>query len=362
MAEIEVLIVDDSEYDRESIGRQLNRAKQFDCRVLEAEDGAACLELLRGGSRPDCILLDYSLPGQDGIRVLAEIMEHDPLAAVVMIASEGNENVAVEAMKVGAYDYLVKKDIHADLVGHTIGNVIGRAAMARELHEQQENLAEFARVLVHDLQAPLRSIRMRSEMLRESLPPDALAAGGQHLDAMHRASDRLQQLILSLRSYTEADAEEPVWGQIPLLNVIGAVQLALAPVLAETGAQLTADADLPNVPGDEPQIQQLFQNLVANGIKYNESDLPAVHISATTDDTGVTVTVRDNGIGVDPAHHERIFEPFKRLHGHATYEGTGLGLATCRKIATRHRGRLWCESRPGEGAAFHLLLPIGKVD
>lgn len=357
MAQTEVLIVDDSEDDREAIRRAVRKIRLLDCNVLEAEDGPSCLELLRGGARVDCILLDYSLPGQDGIRVLRQIISDDPQAAVIMITGQGNEELAVEAMKIGALDYLVKQDINTDLVGRTIGNAIRRADMSRKLREQQENLAEFGRVLVHDLNAPLRSIRLRSEMLRDSLPPEAAEEAGDHLDALHRASNRLEQLIRSLKNYTEADADTPEGQEVPLSILVENVRTALASDLEAASAQLSAEPDLPAVFGDEPQLVQLLQNLVANGIKYNQSDRPAVHISADGDEQGVTVQVRDNGIGIDPAHHERIFEPFKRLHGRGSYEGTGLGLATCAKIAERHRGRLWCSSTPGEGAVFHLFLP-----
>jgi light-regulated signal transduction histidine kinase (bacteriophytochrome) len=360
MTPTDILIVDDSEDDREAIARQLNRVPHLDIRLHEAEDGAECLAKLQDGRSFGCVLLDYSLPGQDGIRVLHQILAVEPTLPVIMITGQGNEDVAVEAMKIGAYDYLVKQDIHVDLVGRTISNAMQRARMARRLNEQQESLAEFARVLVHDLRAPLRSIRMRSEMLRESLPPETVEESSGHLDAMHKATDRLDRLIQSLQRYTEADVDTGDWTGVELTSVVDAVQSALTPGLQEAGASMTAQADLPTVHGDEPQLVQLIQNLVANGIKYNQSAAPAVHVKADVTDDGITIQVSDNGIGIDAKHHERIFEPFKRLHGRAAYAGTGLGLATCTKIVERHAGRIWCSSEPGEGATFHVFLPTEK--
>lgn len=357
MEPVRILVVDDSEDDREAIGRQLKRLTTMECMVDEAEDGVQCLDRLRSGKRYDCILLDYSLPGQDGMRVLRQILIHDPHAAVVMITGQGNEDVAVGAMKLGALDYLVKQDINPDQIGRTVSNAVRQAQLARQLAEQQENLAEFARVLVHDLRAPLRSIRMRSEMLREELPPELVDGSGGHLDAMHRAADRLDQLIQSLQRYTEADAEEGEWREVPLSAVIDTLRISLKPVLEESGARIEVPDNLPVIWCDEPQIMQLLQNLIGNGIKYNQAATPEVRISATPTGNGVTLQIADNGIGIDPEHHQRIFEPFKRLHGRGSYAGSGLGLATCRKIVDRHRGQIWCTSEPGTGSIFHCFLP-----
>lgn len=362
MNRVEVLLVDDSEDDRESISRQLTRLATLNCHVDEAEDGPGCLQKLRTGKQYDCILLDYSLPGQDGIRVLRQIIIQDPHAAVVMITGQGNEDVAVEAMKIGALDYLVKQDINPDQVGRTITSAVRQARLARKLAEQQENLAEFARVLVHDLRAPLRSIRLRSEMLKDTLPPEIAEESGGHLDAMHRAADRLDQMIQSLQRYTETDSEESERGHVPLTALVDTLRTALSSVLDEAGAKVEAEPDLPSVFCDEPQIMQLLQNLITNGIKYNQSAEPVVRVLAEPEPDGVVIRVQDNGIGIDPQHHEHIFEPFKRLHGRGSYSGSGLGLATCRKIAERHRGRIWCTSEPGAGSTFHLYLPAPPTD
>jgi signal transduction histidine kinase len=117
--------------------------------------------------------------------------------------------------------------------------------------------------------------------------------------------------------------------------------------------------DLPLVFGHAPLLTQLLQNLIGNGIKYCEADTPTVQISANPEAKGFwRISVRDNGIGIDKKFHQQIFEPFERLHDRGKYEGTGLGLATCKKIVERHGGRIWCESNQDRGTTFNFSLPV----
>ena len=134
-----------------------------------------------------------------------------------------------------------------------------------------------------------------------------------------------------------------------LLNLQGAIQ--------ESGAVVTHDR-LPTVMADSVQLAQLFQNVVGNAIKYRSAEPPRVHISAKKNDAGEWVfSMRDNGLGIEPQHFEKIFVMFQRLHGRGEFSGTGIGLAMCKKIVDRHGGRIWVESDSGQGSTFCLALP-----
>jgi len=127
--------------------------------------------------------------------------------------------------------------------------------------------------------------------------------------------------------------------------------------MRETGAVVTR-SDLPTVPGDEVRIGQVFQNLIGNAIKFRKKDVPPeIHVDAVERGGEWIFSVRDNGIGIEPAFRERIFQIFQRLHVREEYPGTGIGLAICKKIVARHDGRIWVESVPGEGSVFYFTLP-----
>ena len=135
---------------------------------------------------------------------------------------------------------------------------------------------------------------------------------------------------------------------------------SLQKTLEESGGQVTHDP-LPTVPGDETQLWQVFQNLVGNALKFHGSEPPRVHVSAQEIKGEWRFLVRDNGIGIDPQHAERIFLLFQRLHTRAEFPGTGMGLAITKKIVERHGGRIWVESEPGKGSTFYFSLPMKGV-
>jgi light-regulated signal transduction histidine kinase (bacteriophytochrome) len=130
----------------------------------------------------------------------------------------------------------------------------------------------------------------------------------------------------------------------------------LRAAIEEAGAAVTWDA-LPTVLADDTQLTQLFQNLIGNALKFRSASVPRVHVFASSQDAAWHFMVRDNGIGIEPQYFERIFMVFQRLHNKAEYPGTGIGLAICKKVVERHGGRIWVESQPGEGSAFHFTLP-----
>jgi light-regulated signal transduction histidine kinase (bacteriophytochrome) len=168
---------------------------------------------------------------------------------------------------------------------------------------------------------------------------------------------RMQQLIQDLLAYsrvsTRTQAFVSIDGNAVLRQAVNNLQVAIA----ESNATITHDP-LPQVNGDKTQWLQLFQNLIANAIKFRREEPPQVHIMAESKDREWLFSVRDNGIGIKPQYLDRIFEIFKRLHTRREFPGTGIGLAMCKKIVERHGGRIWAESQPGVGTTFYFTIPL----
>ena len=169
--------------------------------------------------------------------------------------------------------------------------------------------------------------------------------------------NRMQGLIQDLLAYSRAGRNERKLRVVPSENALQKALINLRAAIKQSGAVVTHDA-LPAVTTDETQLTQVFQNLVGNAIKYRRAEAPRVHVSAARDDgNGWTFSVRDNGLGIDPQYFERIFILFQRLHGRGEFEGTGIGLAVCKRIVERMGGRIWVESQPEKGSTFYFALP-----
>ena len=177
---------------------------------------------------------------------------------------------------------------------------------------------------------------------------------------IHHAVDgtvRMQKLITGLLNYSRISREME---RVPVDtgSVCAAAIANLEQAIRDSGGKVTADP-LPTVPGEETQLVQLFQNLIGNGLKYRKPGVPPhVHVSAQQEGPEWRFAVADNGIGIEPRQHDRIFQIFQRLHTREEYPGTGIGLATCKKIVEGHGGRIWVESTPGEGSVFQFTLPV----
>lgn len=225
-----------------------------------------------------------------------------------------------------------------------------------ELARSNSELQQFAYVASHDLQEPLRIVGSYAQLFEQRYKAQVDEKGQKWIFYMVDASKRMQRLIEDLLAYSRVGtkAKEP-----SLVDSHKCVQDALANLrlaIERSAAEVTHDP-LPKVIADSLQLTQLFQNLVGNALKYRDEQPPRVHIAGGRDGTHWRFSVRDNGIGIDPRFHERIFGLFQRLHERGKYEGTGIGLAICKKIVERHKGRIWVESALGEGCRFYIAFP-----
>lgn len=349
---VDVLIIDDSEDDRDLYRRALLTCKAASYGTSEASDGDDGVKQSQNHT-PDCILLDYSLPGRNGVEVLKQLKAIFPFVPVVMLTGLGNEAVAVSAMHAGAQNYLTKSSITSDSLHHVIQLAIAHCLMEKRLDQQRRSLDLFTRALAHDLKEPVRTIKSFLDLLDGSL--SFTERNRRFFDHVRSANERMAALIDGVHFYTGMDrgavetVKEPCAGDRLLNDAL----LDLSALIQERGAKVTA-GQLPLVHGNPSQLRQLLQNLVCNAIRHGNGP-SAVHVSAEEEDASWIFRVADNGPGVDEAMRERIFQPFTRLNNGTP--GLGLGLAICKRIAEAHGGDIWCEGRAEGGAAFAFRVP-----
>jgi PAS domain S-box-containing protein len=227
---------------------------------------------------------------------------------------------------------------------------------ARELARSNEELQQFAYVASHDLQEPLRMISSYTQLISrrygDKLDADAKEFMGYIVDG----AARMKQLIEDLLAYSRVGTRGRDFQPADTGAALAKALLNLRAAQEASGAAVTHEA-LPTVVGDGQQLVQLFQNLIGNALKFRGDAPPKVHVACEERPDVWVFTVRDNGIGLDPQYADRIFMMFQRLHTKAEYPGTGIGLAICKKIVDRHGGRIWVESRPGQGCTFGFTIP-----
>jgi len=231
---------------------------------------------------------------------------------------------------------------------------------AEQLQRSNLELQQFAYVASHDLQEPLRAVGTFCEMLRRKYQGRLDAEADRWLDFVVDGARRMQALVQDLLTYSRLERGGKPFAPADCAAALDRAVGNLDTLAAETGASITR-GELPTVEGDASQLVQLFQNVVGNAIKFHGREPPRVHVSAERSGDAWLFSVRDNGIGIDPKFHQRIFELFKRLHPSDRYPGTGIGLAVCRKVVERHGGRIWVESQPGQGSTFYFTIPIQET-
>jgi hypothetical protein len=211
-------------------------------------------------------------------------------------------------------------------------------------------------VASHDLQEPLRTITTYAQLLARESPGQPESDAATFVYNIVDATKRMRQLLADLLTYSQLGARRDYPVEAVDLNfVLESVKQNLKVAIDESGAVITADR-LPTLAASAAHVIPLFQNLIANAIKYRSEQLPRIHISVQETDGQLRFAVTDNGIGIEPEYHERIFEVFKRLHGRKI-PGTGVGLAICQRVVERYGGRIWVESQAGQGATFLFTLP-----
>jgi len=237
-------------------------------------------------------------------------------------------------------------------------DITERKKIEQELRRANEDLSQFAFAASHDLQEPLRMITSYAQLLvrgyRGQLDDEASVC----VNFITEGTERMRALLADLLAYTQVGAEGLSFAVVDLNLIVQKTKENLKAAIEDSKAVITSDP-LPTVSGQEGHFLQLFQNLIGNAIKYRGEDPPLIRIGVAKTDSDWRFAVADNGIGIDPEYHQKIFGVFKRLHGRSI-PGTGIGLALCLRVVERQGGRIWVESQVNRGATFYFTLPIAR--
>ncbi|QCS44266.1 PAS domain S-box protein [Natrinema versiforme] len=249
-------------------------------------------------------------------------------------------------------------------VATILATAIERQRYERQLNEtvsdleaSNERLEQFAYAASHDLQEPLRMVSSYLQLIEGRYADDLDADGREFIEYAVDGADRMRDMIDGLLEYSRIDSQGDPFEPVDLDAVLEDVLTDLQVMIDRQDAEITA-ASLPEVTGDSRQLRQLFQNLLSNAIEYSGDEPPRVRVSAERSGRNWEISVRDEGIGIDPDDQDRVFRVFQRLHSREEYDGTGIGLALCRRIVERHGGRIWVDSEPGEGSTFSFTIPV----
>ena len=232
-----------------------------------------------------------------------------------------------------------------------------RKRMEEELRRSNEDLEQFAYVASHDLQEPLRMVTSYLQFLERRYKPKLDGDAVQFIEFAVQGARRMKALIEDLLQYSRVGMRGAALELVESEKIFVASCINLRVAIEESGATITNEP-LPVVMGDATQLGQVFQNLLANALKFRGTASPKIHVSARCETSFWTFAVKDNGIGIEQRFFDRIFAIFQRLHTREEYAGTGIGLAVCKKIIERHGGRIWLESKPDAGTTFYFSLPI----
>jgi PAS domain S-box-containing protein len=227
---------------------------------------------------------------------------------------------------------------------------------AEDLSRSNKDLEQFAYVASHDLQEPLRAVGGFMGLLKNQYYDKLDDQAREYIDFSVDGAERMQGLIEGLLTFSRIGTRGGEFAPVNLKDALDKALANLSVLVAESRVSITSDT-LPVVKVDPVQMTQLFQNLVANAVKFHGPHNPEIRVGAQRKERAWEIYVRDNGIGIEPQYFERIFMIFQRLHTRTQYKGTGIGLAVCKKIVERHGGKIWVESVPGEGSAFYFTIP-----
>ncbi|MGB0934662.1 MAG: ATP-binding protein [Alphaproteobacteria bacterium] len=351
-----LVIIEDNEFDAQIVARMCTQIGVSNHTFFTtAED---FLESDEPFENISCILLDHSLPGMDGLECLQEINSHENAPPVIMLTGCVDEKVVVQALKDGARDYVVKDNITPEGISRAISNSIEKHQMMQKLNSQYREAKDFASIVAHDLKSPLRVVILGLEMLEHSIVQQHLDQE-QILDKLSSVKKNalfMKNVIDGLIGYVQHGRSNDNFVDIDLNDLIDSICENLCIKQQFPTAQIKV-SKLGKTYGDPTGLTQLFQNVILNGLKYNDKPVPIVEITRVDSGGDVCLTISDNGIGIEDEFIEQIFKPMTRLHARDQYSGSGLGLAIVQRVVDQHSAKISATSTFGQGTTFKIDFP-----
>jgi signal transduction histidine kinase len=373
---IKILLVDDRKEDLLSLEVILANANyQFD----KATSGREALRILLREYDYALILIDVQMPLLDGFETAELIRESEKLKHIPIIfltANNDRPNNIFKGYQAGAVDFMIKPlvpeiikakvAVFAELYKKSNELLIQKQNLLilnKELEQRSEELArsnmdleKFAYVASHDMQEPLRTIISYIELIQRKFNGSIDKDMEKYMEYVVGAGYRMRELITGLLEYSRADKEEKSFVPVSCNEVLKVVIENMHGSIEESKASIQYDP-LPEIKASYMQMIQLFQNLISNAIKFKNGNTPQVRISYKKIEGYHLFSVGDNGIGIETEYKDKIFEIFKRLHPIGEYMGVGIGLAICKKIVEKHKGKIWVDSVPDKGSTFYFTIP-----
>ena len=369
-----ILIVDDEESNVELLCQTLRHAGCT--RLHTTTDPREVLSIYQEFD-PDLLLLDLRMPHMDGFAVMDQLgpLVGEQYFPILILTAQQDDDTTLQALSSGGKDFMgkpfnipelllrVRNLLEIKLLHDHVRNQNLR--LEEKIYERtkvlqmvNEELASFNFTVSHDFQEPLRKIITFGDRLKIEMDGHLSDKGEYYIERMQVSAGRLQTLIDDLLLYSKLERKDSHFEPLDLGKIIEEVVDDLEIQINESDAVVKV-GQLPTIEADAPWMRQLFQNLISNALKFHkEGEPPVVIINSRREDRGLwTITVEDNGIGFDEKYAGKIFKPFQRLHGRSEYEGSGIGLAICKKIMERQGGSIRVKSQPQKGTAFFITLP-----
>jgi signal transduction histidine kinase len=364
---LRILLVEDDEHDR-IVFRRAFQNSEVACEITECVRGEEALERLHtDASSLDLVVIDHGLPGMSGLDLCKQLLNKEVPLPLVILTGKGSEELAVGALKAGADDYIIKDPgrRYLDLLPVVLpevvrrhGDRLARKEAEEELQKKNEELKNFAHVVSHDLKTPIMSMEGFSSLLLEKYRDTLDDEGRMYLQRINASARRMEALVSDLLALSKIGRVVSSFENVSCGEIVGNVASDVQDKLESSGIELVVANNLPSICCDRRRIRQVFENLVVNAIKFTRGTKnPQIEIGYEDRGDFHQFYVRDNGIGIDPKHHRRIFEIFHRLQQIQDEEGTGLGLAIVDRIVNNHGGKVWVESEKGKGSTFYFTLP-----
>ena len=368
---LRLLLVEDNSADAELVLRALRRGG-FDVTSAMAKTQQDFRRELKSHA-PDVVLADYNLGQWRGIEALRILKEEQLDIPLILVSGALGDVTAVECIKQGVTDYVLKDSLTRLPV--SVRRALREKEFERERKRAQKELArkitelarsnhdleQFAYVASHDLQEPLRMVAAYTQLLAEKYKGRLDEQADKYIHYAVDGANRMQTLIQDLLAFSRAGKEGMALAPTDCNTLVEAALKNLEAAIHDGQATVNYGG-LPTISANGGQLQQVFQNLIGNAIKFRGADPPVIDISADQVGEDWLFAVSDNGIGIAPEHAENIFVVFQRLHTREEYSGNGIGLAICKKIIQRHGGRIWVESQAGQGTTFKFTLPVAAVE